>query len=64
MRTPPNIPLSAELERQRILTLKEAAHLKGVSVDTLKRRYSHKILRLSPRRKGMRVRDALAVDPA
>jgi hypothetical protein len=43
----------------RILSLKEAAKLRGVSVDTLKRTDSDKILQLSEARQGMRVRDAL-----
>jgi hypothetical protein len=62
MRAPTStVALSAELERKRIVSLKEAAHLRGVSVDTLKRQYSHKILQLSPRRKGMRIGDALGL---
>ena len=47
------------LELQRITSLQEASHLSGMSIDTLKRRYTEKIIRLSPRRLGMRVRDAL-----
>lgn len=47
------------VELQRIIDLKEAARLSGVSVDTLKRNHSHNILRLSPRRLGMRISDAL-----
>lgn len=46
-------------ELQRIVDLKEAARLSGLSRDTLKRRHIDKIIRLSPRRVGMRVRDAL-----
>jgi len=42
----------------RVVTLREAAQLAGVSEDTLKRRRADKIIRLSPRRLGMRVRDA------
>ena len=47
------------IELQRIIPLSEAAQLSGLSVDTLKRRHRDKILELSPRRLGMRVRDAL-----
>jgi hypothetical protein len=47
------------VELQRIAPLREASHLSGVSQDTLKRHHSDKILRLSPRRLGMRVGDAL-----
>jgi hypothetical protein len=39
--------------------MSHAAHLCGISKDTLKRRWPNKIIRLSPRRLGMRVRDAL-----
>jgi hypothetical protein len=48
-----------ELFQDRVLSLPEAAKLMGVSVDTLRRRHSEKILQLSPRRRGMRLRDAL-----
>jgi hypothetical protein len=47
------------LELQRIASMEEASHLSGLSIDTIKRRHSHKIIQLSPRRRGMRVRDAL-----
>jgi len=47
------------LELERIITLQEACRLKSVSLDTLKRRYADKIIHLSPRRRGMRLRDAL-----
>jgi hypothetical protein len=48
-----------DLALARIVTLREAAQLAGCSEDTLKRRHSAKIIRLSPRRLGMRIRDAL-----
>ncbi len=51
-----------EIEMERIAPLKEAARLKGISVDTLRRKYSHKFIRVSARRLGMRVRDALSTD--
>jgi hypothetical protein len=47
------------IELQRIVDLKEASRLSGLSIDTLKRRYADKILDLSDRRRGMRVKDAL-----
>jgi hypothetical protein len=52
---------SSEIELQQIISLKEAAKLQGSSVDTIRRRQSDKIIRVSPRRVGMRVRDALLV---
>jgi len=48
-------------ELQRIVSLKEAAFLRGVSEDTLRRREPDKIIRVSPRRLGMRLADALMV---
>jgi hypothetical protein len=45
----------------RIVSLKEAAKLRGVSVDTLRRTDRDKFVRLSDARFGMRVRDALMI---
>lgn len=47
------------LEALRIASLTEAGRLSGLHPDTLRRRFPHLIIRLSPRRQGMRVRDAL-----
>jgi hypothetical protein len=47
------------LELQRIVSLREASKLAGMSEDTLRRRHADKILTLSPRRRGMRLRHAL-----
>jgi hypothetical protein len=55
----PRLSEPSWLELQRIITLQEASRLSGMSLDTLKRRHSDKIIQLSPRRLGMRVRDAL-----
>jgi hypothetical protein len=49
----------SELELQAIVPLLKAAELSSLSVDTLRRRHRDRILKLSPRRAGMRVRDAL-----
>ncbi len=46
-------------ELDRILTLKQAAERMGVSMSTLRRHYTDKMIKLSPRRYGMRARDAL-----
>jgi hypothetical protein len=48
-----------DLALARIVTLREASQLAGVSEDTLRRRHGTKIIRLSPRRLGMRLKDAL-----
>jgi hypothetical protein len=55
----PKFTLPTEIQLRRIVSLPDAAALASVSVDTLKRRHADKIITLSPRRKGMRVRDAL-----
>jgi hypothetical protein len=53
------LTISRELEAQRIISLSEASVLTGLSVDTLRRRY--RVLKLSPRRIGMRLSDVLAI---
>ena len=53
------IQLSSERELDRILPLGQAAEISSLSADTLKRRHPDKLIRLSPRRLGMRLRDAL-----
>jgi hypothetical protein len=52
---------SRELERERIISLIEAAELTGLSQDSLRRHYSHLIRRLTPRRLGMKLGDVLAI---
>jgi hypothetical protein len=47
------------LELERILPLKDAANVSSLSEDSLKRNHADKIIRLGPRRLGMRARDAL-----
>ena len=44
--------LPVALEGERIISLHEAAEIAGVSTDTLRRRYGHLVIRLSPRRGG------------
>jgi hypothetical protein len=51
-----------KIERERIATLSEAARLRGVSQDSLRRNDRAKILQLGPRRQGMRVKHALMLD--
>jgi hypothetical protein len=48
-----------EIELDRIVTLKQAAELMGVSVWTVRTAHRDKLIRLSSRRLGMRARDAL-----
>jgi DNA invertase Pin-like site-specific DNA recombinase len=51
------------LERRRIVSLSEAARLRGISVDTLRRQIQRtgkpQIIQLSPRRVGVRLGEAL-----
>jgi hypothetical protein len=54
-----HIKLSPELELERIVPLQQAAELQSTSVDTLKRRHRDKIIKLSPRRLGMKLKHAL-----
>jgi hypothetical protein len=50
------------LELERVIGLVEAARFRNVSVDTLKRNYADKIVELSPRRRGMKLRHALGIE--
>jgi hypothetical protein len=52
-------PLDPDRQFDKIITLREAAELSSVSVDTWKREHPDKIIRLSARRNGVRLRDAL-----
>lgn len=56
--------LSRELEFERILTLEEAIELSRLSCDAIKRNHRKKLIRLSPRRLGMRLRDGLMLKEA
>jgi hypothetical protein len=49
------------VELQRVVDLKEASRLSGLSVDSIKRHHASKIIELSPRRRGMRLGDALSL---
>lgn len=49
------------IELQRVVDLKEARRLSGLSLDTIKRRYADKVIQLSPRRRGMKLCDVLDI---
>ena len=49
------------LELRRKVSVKEAARINNVSVDTFKRRYPHLIKKISPRRDAVELGDALAI---
>ena len=50
------------IELARIASMDEAEKLSGLSKDSLRRNHREKIIDLSPRRQGMRVRHALMLD--
>jgi hypothetical protein len=52
------------IELQRIVDLREASRLSGLSIDTIKRHHKDKIIKLSSRRRGLRLRDALMLGEA
>ena len=49
------------LELERVVPLTEAERITTLSHDSLKRHHKDKIVVLSPRRIGMRLRDVLAI---
>jgi len=55
------IPAKHELDR--IVSLREAKKLSSLSPDSWKRNHPEKIVELSPRRLGVRLRDALMLKP-
>ena len=54
-------PELSALELERVLTMPEVVSLTGLSDDTLKRAHSDKIIQLSKRRRGMKVKHAIAL---
>jgi hypothetical protein len=52
-------PVLSEIDLERHISVPEAAELKGISPDTFKRHYGHLIHKVSPRRKTVKLRDAL-----
>lgn len=51
----------SELRLSSIIPLAEAVRLSGLSDDSWRRHHSDKFVRLSPRRFGVRLRDALMI---
>jgi hypothetical protein len=51
--------LPPEWELDQIISMQEAEEISSLSVDSLKRHHADKLIALSPRRLGMRLRDAL-----
>ena len=57
----PKLDLPPEIARLRVIPIAQAAEITNLSKDTLRRRYPDKIIKLSVRRLGMRLADALAI---
>jgi hypothetical protein len=55
------VQLSPEHELLRILPPPQVEEVTSLSWDTIERRYPEKVRKLSPRRKGMTLRDALSI---
>jgi hypothetical protein len=53
-------PGLSELELERRVSVSEAARLKGISHDTFERHYGHLIEKVSPRRRVVKIRHAIA----
>jgi hypothetical protein len=53
--------LLTELEGERVISLNEVGRLNNLSVDTIKRQHSDKIVRTATHRVGMRLKHALAL---
>jgi hypothetical protein len=49
------------LDLESIQKMPVASKITSLSPDTIRREYPHLVVQLSPRRDGMRLRDALAI---
>jgi hypothetical protein len=55
---------ASHLELERFISIAEVAELTGLSQDSVRRHHRDKIRKLSPRRLGMRLGDALSIGEA
>jgi hypothetical protein len=55
--------LPAKLELDRIISLQDAKRISSLSPDSWKRNHADTVVELSPRRYGVRLRDALMLKP-
>jgi hypothetical protein len=53
------VTLSRELELERVIPVGQAAELMGISEDTFRRKHADKIIEVSDRRRGVRLKHAL-----
>jgi hypothetical protein len=58
---PHKLELSREMELERVLTLKEAAEMTGLSIDSFRTHYKHLLLQLTPRRYGVKLRSVIKI---
>lgn len=56
--------LPVELEPERIIPLSDVEAITSLSIDSLERHHQDKIIRLTKRRRGMRLKHALALSQA
>jgi len=49
------------LEQESIIRMAVAEKVTSLSADNIRRNYRHLVVKLSPRRDGMKLRDALAI---
>jgi hypothetical protein len=54
-------PLPPEIELERVLSMPEIMRLTTLSHDTIVKHYRHRLVRISPRRIGMRLKDVLQI---
>jgi hypothetical protein len=54
--------VALDIELMRIVSINEAARMRGVSTDTIRREFKDKMIRISKGRVGLRLRDVLALD--
>jgi hypothetical protein len=63
MSTDDGFKLPAKLELDRIISLQAAEQVSSLSPESWKRNHPDKVVELSPRRFGVRLRDALMLKP-
>jgi hypothetical protein len=49
------------LELESVIRMPKAAEITSLSADSIRRQYRHLVVQLSPRRDGMKLKDALAI---
>jgi hypothetical protein len=57
------IPLSDKVELERMVPVKQAADIRGISEATYERQYGHTIEKVSERRRAVRLKNAINPPP-